>query len=104
MRILVTRFYLPRQEHKREKEVGGRKIFNWDGAITLVNQGWMMIMMTMTMIMTMPMMMIVWMKARCGSDWFQHSATGGSSIVGTSLLIIIVLIVIHTMIIGSSYL
>ena len=56
------------------------------------------------MIMTMPMMMIVWMKARCGSDWFQHSATGGSSIVGTPLLIIMVLIVIHTMIIGSSYL
>ena len=62
MRILVTRFDLPRQEHKWEKEVGGRKIFNWDGAITLVNQGWMMIMAMTMIIMTMIMMMMLMMR------------------------------------------
>ena len=63
MRILVTRFDLPRQENKWEKEVGGKKIFNWDGAITLVNQGWMMIM-TMTMILVMLMMIMMLMMRK----------------------------------------
>ena len=63
MRILVTRFDLPRQEHKWEKEVGGRKMLNWDGAITLVNQGWMMIMsMTMIMVMLVLIMMMIMRK------------------------------------------
>ena len=63
MRILVTRFDLPRQEYKWEKEVGGKKIFNWDGAITLVNQGWMMIM-TMIMVMAMLIMMMMLMMRK----------------------------------------
>ena len=32
----------------------------------------------------MTMMMITWMKARCGTDWFQHSTTGGSIVPFTA--------------------
>ena len=38
----------------------------------------------MTPLMTM--MMIIRRKARCGSDWFQHSATGGAIVGGIAAL------------------
>ena len=35
---------------------------------------------------SMTMMMITQRKARCGSDWFQHSATGGAIVGGIAAL------------------